>query len=441
MTDYITPNNPEAEMAVLSCCMQGKMAYAMKAGVTQTDFYEGANKAIWNACLSLFNQSQSIDLTSVGIRLTETGMLNKVGSLAYLNDILDHCASPEPIPHYIESLLRESKRRELKELCFRSMQAIDSKQTPIQDIIESFSEQLIRLNQSEQPSLSTIDALRKLVDEIADRADGAKPTGVLTNHQCFRKYFPKLDETSFTVIAARPGQGKTSLGLDLADTMATPDTKVKFYSLEMPQEQMLRKYMSHVNGVDTTAIEMGVFDKQDLTKLGQAVDYIQKKTIDFIDAPGLNCSQLAADIALWKANNEVDIVFIDYLQLMNGPPEYKGNRVAEVTAITRLIKQIAMRYKVPIVCLCQINRSSTQENRKPRMTDLRESGSIEQDANNIIFIYTPDENNTTNHITPVELLIAKNRMGEAPGLVRAYFNKPTSEFITEEQYIQIPKAH
>lgn len=436
LTDVEVPCNPEAEAAALSCGLQGSMGHLVQHGTSDEDFHDLRNRAIWTTMKGLFDSNEEVTMESVGIELSKNGLLEQVGSLAYLNQVMDSASSPHQLPYFLKVIQEYSKKRQLQALAIGTISSLSEPSSNIDQLIESTVESVTHLARgSGENNKSTRDYLYELVDDVERCATSGVSDGVKSNYPPVRKYFPVFDDTSFTIIAARPSNGKTSMALDLADHMQQAGAKVKFYSMEMPVKQMLRKYMLHHNGTKVDWMEQGVFDSSDLSRMGAAVKYISESSIEFIEAPSLSPSKVAADVACWKAQSQVDVVFIDYIQLMNGPKEYIGNRTSELTAITRMLKQVALRYHVPIIAMAQINRESEREVRRPRKSDLRESGSLEQDANNIILIHLPDPTNIDdNYATPAEIIIEKNRMGPAPAILKGVFVKARSKFMTYEAY-------
>lgn len=428
----------EAEMGLLSTCMEGFTARVMSMGITVDDFYDLRNQAIWKCCESLFNTGGGeVSLTTIGVELSRLNLLSQVGSVAYLNEIADTYGGEQQIKFFVDTVKDFTKKRELRAVLIKGTSAIERGVTGASEIIESVSEQVTRLARIDSAQKTNKDELFELIDILDTAASGGGSPGVPTHCEALYPYFRVLREASLTVIAARPGSGKSSLALYLGDCVQRSGLKVKFFTLEMTVKEMMMKQMQQFNDVDLKSIEDGVVFQEDVSLLAAATTYIQNSNMEFIEAPGLTASKVAARMAMWKANDEADLVIIDYLQLMVGAAEYRGNRNAEISSITGALKQAALRYKVPIVLLSQLNRESEKDNRRPRLSDLRESGAIEQDANSVIFIHIPDPTREADDTSvPAEIIISKNRAGKAPGLNKVMFNKRRSIFHAQYSYNQ-----
>lgn len=426
----------EAEMGLLSICMEGHTAKVMAAGVKVDDFYDLRNQAIWKCCESLFNNGDGeVSLTTIGVELSRLNLLSQMGSIAYLNEIADTYGGEQQIKFFVDTVKDFSKKRELRGVLIKATNTIERGITGASEIIESVSEQVSHLSRMDAANKTNRDELFELIEILDLAASGGGSPGVPTHCEALYPYFRVLRESSLTIIAARPGCGKSSLALYIGDCVQRNGLKPKFFTLEMTVKEMMMKQMQQFNDVDLKSMEDGVMFPEDVRLLADATTHINNSNMEFIEAPGLTPSKVTSRMAIWAATGEADLIIIDYLQLMVGAPEYRGNRNNEISSITGALKQAALRYKIPIILLSQLNRESERENRRPKLSDLRESGSIEQDANNVMFIHIPDptmEGDDTS--VPAEIIVAKNRAGKAPGLNKVMFNKRRSIFHAQYSY-------
>ena len=414
------PYNLEAEQAVLASAIlnENSLSSVMET-LSEDDFYVTAHKTVFNALSALFSTGRPADLVTVSGELGEK--LDSIGGISYLTKIMQGIYTTENLRHYIEIVKSKALLRRLVE-AGSTIVDMSVKDEDEAEMILDRSEQLI-FDISEGRSskgFSHIGEIVKsnmaLLEEL--KKHGGKVTGIPTGFSRLDTYTAGLQNSDLIIIAARPGVGKTSLALNMAENAAIRSKAVTaIFSLEMGKEQLVNRVLSSEALVEMEKLRVGDVGANEMTRLAHALKDIVTAPIYIDDTPGITASEIRAKCRRLKLEKGLDLVIIDYLQLMQGSQSGRreGNRAVEVAEISRSLKIMAKELNVPVITLSQLNRSGENTGRRPKISDLRESGAIEQDADIVLLLYDPSTENKEGEAEApsniIECIVAKNRSG------------------------------
>lgn len=439
----VPPNNLEAEQSLLGAILIDQNATFKVADTLRADdFYKDAHRHIYDTIVELFERHDPIDLLSVGNRLEEKGVLSQIGGRAYLADLSACVTTSSNVGHYAQIIQKKATLRrlfgaanEISRLSFQEEQDIDLTLDEAEQSIFSVSQQFLK--NSFVPIRSVLAGAFERIDELHQKKGQLR--GVPSGFTELDQLLAGLQPSDLIILAARPSVGKTSLALDLARNIAVAGkASVGFFSLEMSKEQLVDRMICAQAGVDLWKLRTGRLSDRDddFPKIGNALGVLSEAPIYIDDSPTLSILQLRTKARRLKSEKGLDAIIVDYLQLMEGSA-HKGsdNRVQEVSEISRGLKQIAKELNIPVIALAQLSRAVEQiKPAIPRLSHLRDSGSIEQDADVVMFIYrkSADRNYRDEELAPeeknlAELHIAKHRNGPT-GLVRLFFDRERSSF-------------
>lgn len=408
------PYNLEAEQAVLASAIMNESALSsVMEALTEEDFYVTAHKTLYNAVSKLFSTGRPADMVTVSGELGEK--LDSIGGISYLTKIMQGVYTTENLRHYIAILQSKTTLRRLIEA---GTEIVDMgvKDEEDAELILDKSEQLIFGISEKRGSKGfthigeVVKSTMALLEQLKKR--NGKITGIPTGFAGLDDYTAGLQNSDLIIIAARPGMGKTSLALNLAETASIKHKAVSaIFSLEMSKEQLVNRVLSSESLVELGKLRVGNIDPNDMSKLAHALKDVVTAPIYIDDTPGITVSEIRAKCRRLKMEKGLNLVVIDYLQLMQSGRR-ESNRSSEIGEISRSLKIMAKELNVPVITLSQLNRASESEKRRPKISDLRESGAIEQDADLILLLYNPssdDEGGEPSNI--VECIVAKNRAG------------------------------
>ncbi len=432
-----TPYSQEAEESVLGSIFFSESEIKTIADKLQVeDFYNPSHQEIYQAILKLFNNGNSIDVITVSNFLENINTLEKAGGREYIVYLSSVVPSTANIMEYINIVKDKSVLRKLQESFTSLIEASRSvEDTP--HFIDQVEKEIFNITKDRRSTdfVNIADAAESTLAKIAEQAQHANEiSGLDTGYHQFNRFTLGLQPSDLLIIAARPGIGKTAFALNLALNigMLPKAPHIAFFSLEMGVEQLVMRLLSSVSSVDNTSLRKGDLKQYEWERLQTGVHNLKGSNIYFDDSGTVQVLDLRSKCRKLKQDNKLDIVIVDYLQLLSGSQYNKGNRVQEVSEISRVLKEMARELKVPVVALSQLSRNLEQRpDKTPRMADLRESGSIEQDADIIIFLYVKEEDKldeSRQNIT--QFSVAKNRHGQ-PGDFELLFNKNTSKFSSE----------
>jgi replicative DNA helicase len=428
------PANIEAEQAVLGTIFfENYMMKTITDKLMESDFYYPAHKVVFMAMKELYNQGVSIDYLTVSNYLENTNQITKVGGIEYITQLANEVPSTANFLHYINIVKDKAILRKLQDTCNGILEESKLVENTV-EFIDDVEKKILQVTKERRSSdfieISTV--AHATMENIAIQAQNkADITGLDTKFHQLNQFTLGLQPSDLIIIASRPSVGKTAFALNLALNVGNLKRKphIAFFSLEMGNEQLVMRLLSCQGQVDNTSLRKGDLNPQDWERLQHAAKALENTNIYFDDAGTVKVTELRSKCRKLRQEDKLDLIIIDYLQLLSGSGDYKGNRVQEVSEISRILKEMARELKVPVVALSQLSRNlERRENKRPIMADLRESGSIEQDADIIIFLYNPaeqdqDESNR-NH---VNFDIAKNRSGVISNF-SLLFNKNMSKF-------------
>jgi replicative DNA helicase len=412
----VPPNSLEAEESVLGAVLlDSDAANIALEKLRPDDFYRPAHQAIFDAVLVLFNANQPIDAVTVAEGLRRSEMLDRVGGLGYLTELINAVPATSNVEHYAAIVEEHALRRRLMRVGGDIGKLATSVDRAIGDVLDKAEQSVYAVSERRVgDGLAPIDPLLGPAIERAEELHrlGGEVTGLPTGLRDLDRKLAGLHPTNLIVVAARPGMGKTTLALNIAQNVAIHGEPVAVFSLEMSREEIVSRMLCSQGRIDSQRLRTGRLTEADFSKLSAAANVLYKKPIYVDDSAGLTVTEIRAKCRRLTRRSGLGLVIVDYLQLMHGSGG--ENRQQEIAIISRSLKNLARELHVPIIAVSQLNRSLEQrEDKRPRLGDLRESGAIEQDSDVVMFIYRHEyyhpEAIETKGIA--EIAIAKHRQG------------------------------
>ena len=428
----LPPQNIEAEASVLGALLIDKEAIYKIADILRPeDFYKPAHGKIYEAIFTLYQSHQPIDLLSLTSHLKEKALLQDVGGSGYIAELVNSVTTATNVAHYAKLIKDKKTLRDAIHLAAGIADAALETPDDVPAFLDHIEEKLFSISQYSITQNLVKLKLAEAFERLEKNQEGAMASGVPTGFRDLDKKLSGLQKSDFIVIGARPSLGKTSLALDIARHAATlTNAPVGFFSLEMSHDQIVDRIISAVSGVPHWRLRASKLSDGELLTIQDALDRLSKLPIYIDDTPSPDILQLRTMARRMQSEHGLGLIIVDYLQLIR-PRRDGDSPVQQITEISRSLKSLARELKVPVIALSQLSRSVDQRDvRIPRLSDLRESGAIEQDADVVIFIYrkdrdkidaTPEEENMT------DLIIAKHRNGPT-GSVKVKFDPERSTF-------------
>ncbi|MBC7546511.1 replicative DNA helicase [Candidatus Saccharibacteria bacterium] len=430
------PQNTEAEASLLGAILIDTDAIVKIADSIQpSDFYDAKHAKIYEAISALYERRDAIDVLTLSDRLKNDGYLDMIGGPAYLTELTNFVPTASHVEQYAEIVAEKALRRRMitasQEIV--SLGYDESKQ--LKELIEEAETTLFQVSQQhvKQSVVSLETILTESFERLDDLHKDKKQTrGIPTGYKDLDNMLAGFQRSDLIILAARPSMGKTALALNFAHNVAVSAKEpVLMFSLEMSKEQLVDRLLSMESGVDAWALRTGNLTDSDFEKIGHAMGTLSEAKMYIDDTPGITVSDMRTKARREAHNQPLGLIVVDYLQLMSGGGKFanEGNRVQEISEISRGLKGIARELNVPVLALSQLSRSV--ENRTPQipqLADLRESGSIEQDADVVAFIYREEYYNPeTDRKKITDILIKKHRNGPTGG-VELYFDNEKQRF-------------
>ena len=434
--ERIPPQNVEAEQSVLGSLMLDKEAIVRVADfLTPHDFYRGSHKEIFKIMLSLFEQGEPIDILSVAARLREVNRLEDMGGQAYLAELINSVPTASNVAYYGRMVQRKRILRDLISASYDIAQLGYREDEDINVLLDSAEQKIFAisettLSQNFRPVRSSLEEAFERIDKL-HRKEG-ETRGVPTGFLDLDNLLSGLQKSDLVILAARPGVGKTSFAMDIARNVAVKNIPVGIFSLEMSQEQLVDRLISSQAGVDLWKIRTGNLsstgDDNDFMRIQSALGTLSEAPIYIDDTGSPTIIQMRAMARRLQAEHGLGLLVVDYLQLIQ-PRSMSDNMVQQVTELSRALKGLAKELNVPILALSQLSRAvESRSPQIPRLSDLRDSGSIEQDADVVLFIYRQDTEKTDSANRGIaEIHIAKHRNGPI-GNVKLFFDEKRASF-------------
>ena len=391
------PNNIEAEESVLGACFLSKYALEKACeSLTEDSFYNEKNAKIFASMASLLDAKTPIDITTVTTDLKNKKILSEVGGVEYLTEILNFVPTATNIDYYIKSVEDTAVLRRLIETATDIASKGYDTEEDVNETLDNAEKRILGIVKTRKSSefKSIKEVLIKTESDLERLAETkGEITGLATGWYDFDKLTAGLHENEFIIIAARPAMGKTAFALNMATHIAMNNKKsVALFNLEMGAEQLALRILSSLGQVDGYKLRTGNLLNEDWKRLNEATSQLSDTNLFIDDTPGITIGEIRAKCRrLASSDKGLGLVIIDYLQLISGGKNYGANRQQEVSDISRSLKTLAMELHVPVIALAQLSRSvEAREDKRPIMSDLRESGSIEQDADIVSFLYRDD---------------------------------------------------
>lgn len=429
------PFSAEAEMSVLGAVLIDPEKLNEVAALLKTeDFYISDNQEIYDALLAMFNLGKTIDIVTVIEELKSRGVYDRVGGKEYLMSLLDLVPTAANVLSYAAIVEEKSNLRKLMVAADEILAMCMDQKDDVKDILDLSEQKIYSILQGR--GLKGFATIKEIILAAYDRlqklaSDKDAFLGTPTGFRDLDHFLVGLNNSDLCLIAARPGMGKTSFALNIAQNVAQKKNKaVAIFSLEMSKEQLITRMLSSEAMVDSVKLRTGELDYEDWTRLAAASGVLSAAPIYIDDTSGSSVVEMKAKCRRVK---NLGLVVIDYLQLMQGSRRYE-NRVLEISEITRGLKIMAKELDIPVICLSQLSRGpESRTDKRPMLSDLRESGAIEQDADSVLFLYREDYYNPdTDRRNIAECIIAKNRHGST-GKVELQWLGQFTRFSTQER--------
>lgn len=447
LNDSLPPQNIEAEQAVLGAVFLSPdaLADAMEF-VEAKDFYRRAHQLLFQAMVDLNDDGEAIDVLTVNNRLEMNNQLDDVGGVAYIAELASSVPTAANVGYYAKLVAEKAVLRRVIAAATNIITQAKEQDEPVADILESAERQIMEV--AENRTQSGFKEISKVLTDSLDEIDKLSQqdediTGLATGYKDFDHMTAGLQPDNLIILAARPAVGKTAFALNIAQNIGTStDKTIALFSLEMSAESLVNRMLCAEGSISANHLRTGQLDEQEWANLIVAVGALSKTSIYIDDTPGIKMSEIRAKSRrLAKEKGDLGLIVIDYLQLIEG--SNKESRQQEVSEISRQLKKLSKELSVPIIALSQLSRGVEQrQDKRPVLSDIRESGSIEQDADIVAFLYRDDyyeradgdDDDTDNDGQPenqdvgeVELIIEKNRAG-ARGTVKLLFIKSYNKF-------------
>ncbi|MBQ1471952.1 MAG: replicative DNA helicase [Eubacterium sp.] len=418
MAEKIPPNNLEAERSVIGASLLSKEALADAIELVKPeDFYDGANREIFATMTDMYKDNKSVDIVTVCDEMKRRKVLQLAGGRSYVASLSSEVPSAVNVGEYARIVAEKSALRTMI-LTAETIRerGFDADQDP-KDILNYAEQEIFRIAQSRQSRDYTPIGEVMLRDiELINEAvqNQGKIRGVTTGFRALDEVTGGLQKSTLVIVAARPAMGKTAFALNIAQNAALKGKKaVLLFSLEMSKEELGNRLLAMEARVDSENLKKGTLDRNDWDRLMLAMDAMSQATINIDDTPNLTIFEIKNKCRRMKAESGLDLVLIDYLQLMNADSRIES-RQQQISALTRNLKLMARELDCPVIVLSQLSRGPEQrDDKRPKLSDLRESGSIEQDADIVMFLYRDDYyNEETEKPGVCEVNLAKHRSGQ-----------------------------
>lgn len=431
------PQSVDAEMSVLGSLMLDQEAiYRVADMLSVRDFYKPAHQTIYEAMIDLFQRREPIDIMTVSTRLREKNVLEDIGGSSYLTSLVNMVPTSSHVTHYATIVHKKRILRDLIDASYHIAELGYREEAGVEDLLDEAEQRIFSISQSTLQQ--EFSAVKDALDDAWERIDkihkeGGAIRGVPTGFPDLDNLIGGLQKSDLIILAARPSLGKTSLALDIAKNAALKaNASVGIFSLEMSRDQLVDRLIAAQGRVDLWRLRTGKLsaegDDSDFVRIRDAMEELSHAPLFIDDAAMPTVMQIRAMARRLQAEHGLDLIVIDYLQLIKGNG-YTDNRVQEVSEISRSLKGLAKELNVPVLALSQLSRAvEMRTGSKPKLSDLRESGSLEQDADLVMFIYREDkakENSERQNIASI--MVEKHRNGPT-GIVDLYFNAEQTSF-------------
>lgn len=435
----VPPHDEDAEQAVLGSMLTDNDAVMVAVEVLKEDaFYREDNKIIYQAILNLYSKSEPIDIITLKDELESMGKFEQVGGFEYLASLPDKVPTTANVQKYIKIVEEKSVLRNLIKTANEIIELGYNPTEDVEDIMDGAEKKIFDIMQSKNTKSYTpikdvlVESFTNL-EKLYNQKQHV--TGVPTQFYDLDDKTAGLHGSELILVAARPAMGKTAFALNIATNAALrANVPVAIFSLEMSKDQLVNRMLCSEAMVDSNKVRTGKLDEEDWTKLAEAIGPLSEAGVYIDDTPGISVMEIRTKCRKLKMEKNIGLVVIDYLQLISGSNKRNGSREQEISEISRSLKVLAKELNVPVIALSQLSRAVEQrDDHRPMLSDLRESGAIEQDADIVMFLYRDDYYNKESAEKDIaEVIIAKQR-GGSTGTVKLYWMGNYTKFVNIER--------
>ena len=436
--DNYLPHNFLAEKMVLSCMLTNSEAIEFIIKTVNIDsFYFKNHQELFKVVLFMYQNKISIDVTTLTTFLQENGLLSKIGGVKVLIELINQIPNLVYLDEYIRLIKDKFLRRSLIRLGYKTINSSYVTNLPLENILNEFEDQLFNLTNEFKPTklYSSTDLVYSIFLELKQKATYPNLPGLSSGFYALDSLTQGFQKSDLIIVAGRPSIGKTAFSLTISlNIIKYSKLPVLVFSLEMSKEQIMYRLLSMESNVSQSRLRSGKLYKSDWTKLNKIIKLLSKLPLFVDDSSDLSVQEIRAKIkTILFQYPTIGLVIIDYLQLMQMPISNNGNRAQELSQITRALKNLAREFNIPIIALSQLSRNiETRTDKKPILSDLRESGSIEQDADLVVMLYQNESNSSDsssdNLNKVIDLIIAKQRNGPT-GNIQLRFDKKRTRYL------------
>ena len=433
------PNNIDAEKALIGSMFWSRSALQKGCeDIEKEFFYLDSNTKIFEIIKDLYNLRKPVDVNTVTTELVDRNALNQVGGVEYLSEVINSVATGANIEYYIDIVTEKYTLRKLIEAATSIEKKAYQDNVDVSETVELAEKSIFDVSKTRRTSefRKISDVLNKTQEDLDILVKNkGKITGLTTGLKDLDNITEGLHETQLVIIAARPAVGKTAFALNIAAAAAKSTKKnIAIFSLEMPAEQLVLRMISSLGQIDNKKLQTGRLETEDYRRINEAISQLSDTNIYFHDGASTTASEIQAKCRRLAAQGEgLGLVVIDYLQLIDSSGRYAGARQQEISEISRKLKTMALELNVPVIALSQLSRNvEKREDKRPVLSDLRESGAIEQDADIVAALHAPETDvpQTDDSIpSPIQLIILKHRNGPT-ATIDMLFKKKTSTFLS-----------
>ena len=434
LPERVPPQNIEAEQSVLGAMLIKKEAITQAQELLRPDdFYREAHRIVFETMLELAGDNEAVDLVTLTEALRKKEMLEKVGGISFITALANYVPTAANIVYHAQIVKEKSELRHLIDAATEIASAAYEATDDVKDIMDDAEKKILAVAANQTGG--AFEPIRNIVIDTVGRVETLYEnqgglTGISTGFRDLDRDTSGLQKSDLILVAARPSMGKTAFTLNIATYAALHGHTVAFFSLEMSKEQLVQRMLCSEGGIDSQRLRTGQLEDADWDRLINTADRVSKASIYIDDTAGINVMDLRSKARRLKAEHGLDLIVIDYLQLMQGRARSNSdNRQQEISEISRSLKALARELDVPVVALSQLSRSvESRTVKKPMLSDLRESGSLEQDADIVMFLYREDYyDQETERKNITEVIIAKHRNGPI-GTIELFFQKEFTKF-------------
>lgn len=445
MSERIPPHNIEAEQAVIGAILIEPNAFSTASErITAIDFYRTSHQVVFEAMFALFEKGEPIDMVTVTRWLQDADKLDISGGVPYLTNLAQSVPTAANIDYYSRIVEEKALLRRLIETATNIVTTTFSQEDAVAEVLDEAERSILEVSNKQNAS-----AFKPIKDVLIDVYDNIEQlhhaksdvTGISTGYRDLDRMTSGFQRNDLIIIAARPSMGKTAFALNIAQNVAiNSDENVAIFSLEMGADQLVQRMLCAEGNINSQRLRTGKLEQEDWEKLTLAMGSLSHAGVFIDDSPGIRVSDIRSKCRRLKQEFGLGMIIIDYLQLIQGNANSQENRQQEVSEISRSLKGLARELEVPLIALSQLSRGvESRQDKRPMMSDLRESGSIEQDADIVGFLYRDDYYEDDAENSNIEIILAKQRNGPT-GTVELHFAKEYNKFVDLEFHREANEA-